>query len=107
MFPLPVQYFYHYFFKNLVLQCHLQVRSKQEQQLKVRNFLPPQSAEPEMFLVGREGYDGAGGGIIYGPDGRAMYPDGTYVDEVEGWSSMSQIKCFSQKCHRCFKGMCA
>ncbi len=53
----------------------------------MRNFLPPQSAEPEIFLVGKEGYDG--GGIIYGPDGRAMYPDGTYVDEVEGESRVA------------------
>ena len=29
----------------------LQVKKKQEQLLKVRNFLPPQSQEPEIFLL--------------------------------------------------------
>ena len=63
-----------------------QVRAKQEQQLKVRNFLPPQSQEPEIFLVGRDGGGYEGAGIIFGPDGRPMYPDGTYADEADGES---------------------
>jgi hypothetical protein len=33
----------------------LQIRSKQELQLRARNFLPPQSLEPEMFLLDRLG----------------------------------------------------
>ena len=28
-----------------------QIRAKQEQLLKVRNFLPPQAQEPEIFLL--------------------------------------------------------
>jgi hypothetical protein len=28
-----------------------QIRAKQEQLLKVRNFLPPQTQEPEMFML--------------------------------------------------------
>ena len=28
-----------------------QIRSKQEHDLKVRNFLPPQAADPEMFVI--------------------------------------------------------
>ncbi len=29
----------------------MQIRGKQEQLLKVRNFLPPQAQEPEIFLL--------------------------------------------------------
>ncbi len=35
-----------------------QIRAKQEQQLKVRNFLPPQSQEPEIFLLNKTGGPG-------------------------------------------------
>ena len=28
-----------------------QIRSKQEHDLKARNFLPPQAADPEMFVI--------------------------------------------------------
>jgi len=62
--------------------CNFQIRTKQEHQLKVRNFLPPQSGEPEIFLVAREAE--ARGDIIFDQDGRAMYADGTYVDELDG-----------------------
>ena len=36
-----------------------QVKTRQEQQLKVRNFLPPQSDEPEIFILEQDGiYEG-------------------------------------------------
>ena len=39
-----------------------QVKSRQENQLKVRNFLPPQTAEPEIFLLEQDGvYNGTYG----------------------------------------------
>lgn len=61
------------------LNLLLKVRSKQEQQLRVRNFLPPQAAEPEIFLVDRYDQDGN----LRLPDGNggyAAYPG----DSVEG-----------------------
>ena len=36
---------------NKIFWFFLQVKKKQEQLLKVRNFLPPQSQEPEIFLL--------------------------------------------------------
>ena len=36
---------------SLVLFFSFQIRAKQEQLLKVRNFLPPQAQEPEIFLL--------------------------------------------------------
>ena len=55
--------------------CSFQIRTKQEHQLKVRNFLPPQSQEPEIFLVDRPN-----GPHAIGPDGKPILPNGAYMD---------------------------
>ena len=39
------------------------MKSRQEQQLKVRYFLPPNSVEPEMFILDQDG-----AGSFFGPD---------------------------------------
>ena len=40
------------------------MKSRQENQLKVRNFLPPQTANPEIYILDQEGGGGAGGGLF-------------------------------------------
>ena len=51
-----------------------QVKSRQEQQLKVRNFLPPQSDEPEIFILDQEGkYSGNYGAKNGKPRKQSLY----------------------------------
>jgi len=52
--PVPESYI---FIRN-VGRHFAMVKSRQEQQLKVRNFLPPQSDEPEIFILEQDGYTG-------------------------------------------------
>ena len=53
-----------------------QIRSKQEHDLKARNFLPPQAADPEMFVIdGRADPARANGQLSDTPEGeRARAP---------------------------------
>ena len=44
-----------HFLNRISSSLSFQIRSKQESQLKVRNFLPPQAQEPEIFLVEKNG----------------------------------------------------
>ena len=47
-----------------------QIRSKQEHDLKARNFLPPQAADPEMFVIdGRADPARANGQLSDTPEG--------------------------------------
>ena len=63
------EYFFLYLF---------QIRSKQEHDLKARNFLPPQAADPEMFVI----------------DGRAdpARTNGQFSDTPEG--ELAWMKCY-------------
>ena len=44
--------------QGLLNNSYFQIRAKQEQLLKVRNFLPPQAQEPEIFLLDKLIQDG-------------------------------------------------
>ena len=39
----------------LILSFLFQVRMRQEFEMKVRNFLPPENSEPEIFILNQEG----------------------------------------------------
>ena len=49
------------------------MKSRQEQQLKVRHFLPPLSAEPEIFILGQDG------GIFSGSMGGSSAPSKLFL----------------------------
>ena len=39
------------------------MKSRQEFQLKVSNYLPPESLEPELYILDQDGGGGGGGGL--------------------------------------------
>ena len=55
------------------------MKSRQEQQLKVRYFLPPNSVEPEMFILDQDG-----AGSFFGPDNPMADSSKIFRREEEG-----------------------
>lgn len=58
-----------------------QVRSKQENQLKVRNFLPPQSQDPEIYLVEKFGSARSNNEADYQYGGQFADAEGAFINQ--------------------------
>ena len=53
----------------------------------MRNFLPPQSQEPEIFLVEKGGNDE----VEYGPDGRPIMPNAHIIEGERGRNHVKSV----------------